>query len=110
MAPVKRELTNKSLAEKCKTSKDLENRISNKAVAAKYGVPRNTVSTWVKSKRKLAVSLEHSHKKRKDDLETRAVLLILSLEREISGVAVQRQYIKTAKSCGCYWLVKMTSM
>ena len=32
--------------------------------------------------------LEHSHKKRKDSLETRAVLLIISLELEISGVAV----------------------
>ena len=31
----------------------------------------------------------HSHKKRKDSLETRAVLLIFSLELEISGVAVQ---------------------
>ena len=34
--------------------------------------------------------LDHSHKKRKDSLETRAVLLISSLELEISGVAVQR--------------------
>ena len=31
----------------------------------------------------------HSHKKRKDSLETRAVLLIFSLELRISGVAVQ---------------------
>ena len=31
----------------------------------------------------------HSHKKRKDSLETRAVLLIFVLEFEISGVAVQ---------------------
>ena len=53
MAFVKRKLTNKSLAEKCKALKDLENGMSNKDVAAKYGVPRNTVSTWVKSKHKL---------------------------------------------------------
>ena len=34
---------------------------------------------------------EHRHKKRKDsNLETQAVLLILSLEPEISGVTVQR--------------------
>ena len=32
---------------------------------------------------------KHSHKKRKDSLETRAILLIFSLEFEISGVAVQ---------------------
>ena len=31
----------------------------------------------------------HSHKKRKDSLETRAALLIFSLEFEIFGVAVQ---------------------
>ena len=31
----------------------------------------------------------HSHKKWKDSLETRAVLLIFSFELEISGVAVQ---------------------
>ena len=32
----------------------------------------------------------HSHKKRKDSLETRAVLLIFSFQLEISRVAVQR--------------------
>ena len=58
MAPVKRKLTNKSLAEKCKALKDLENRLSSKDVATKYGVPRNTVSTWVKNKHKLTASLE----------------------------------------------------
>ena len=58
MAPVKRKLTNKSLAEKCKALKDLENGLSNKDVATKYGVPRNTVLTWVKNKHKLTASLE----------------------------------------------------
>ena len=33
--------------------------------------------------------LKHSHKKRDDSLETRAVLLIFSLELEISGVGVE---------------------
>ena len=33
--------------------------------------------------------LDHSHKKRKDNVETRAALLIFSLELEMSGVAVQ---------------------
>ena len=31
----------------------------------------------------------HNHKKRKDTLETRAALLVFSLELEISGVAAQ---------------------
>ena len=46
MAPVKRKLSNKSLAEKYKD------------VAIKYGVPRNTVLTWVENKHKLTASLE----------------------------------------------------
>ena len=33
---------------------------------------------------------KYSHKKQKDSLETRAVLLIFSFELEIFGVAVQR--------------------
>ena len=37
----------------------------------------------------LRASPLHSHKKRKDSPETRAVLLIFFLELEISGVAVQ---------------------
>ena len=46
------------LAEKFKALKDLENGMSNKDVAAKYDVPQNTVSTWLKSKHKLTASLE----------------------------------------------------
>ena len=38
--------------------KDLENGLSNKDVATKYGVQRNTVSTWVKNKHKLIALLE----------------------------------------------------
>ena len=34
--------------------------------------------------------IKHSHKKRKDNLETRAILMIFLLELEIFGVAVQR--------------------
>ena len=37
MTPVKRERPNKPLAEKCRALKDLENAMSNKDVAAKYG-------------------------------------------------------------------------
>ena len=43
----------------------------------------------------------HSHKERKDNLETRAVLLIISLELEISGVAVQRIHQNSEK----WWLL-----
>ena len=39
----------------------------------------------------------YSHKKRKDSLETRVVLLIFSLELGISGVAVQSIYQNSKK-------------
>ena len=55
--------------------------------------PAILVPDWIKHSFSLWVSLMsyrwHSHKKRKDSLKTRAVLLIFSLELEISGVAVQ---------------------
>ena len=50
---VKRKLAVKTLAEKCQALRDLENGISNKNVAEKYGVPKNTVSTWLKNKNKM---------------------------------------------------------
>ena len=44
----------------------------------------------VKEIENTSTSFKHSHKKWKDSLETRAVLLIFYLELEISGLAVQR--------------------
>ena len=58
MALVKRKLRNKSLVEKCKALKYLENGMSNKVMAAKCDVRRNTILTWIKKKHKLKVSLE----------------------------------------------------
>ena len=49
---VKRKLNVKKLNEKCKALRDLESGLSNKKVAVKYGVLKNTVSTWVKNKAK----------------------------------------------------------
>ena len=43
---------------------------------------------------------EHSHKKRKDSLEKQAVLLMFSLELEISGVAIQSIHQNSQK----WWL------
>ena len=50
-------------------------------------------------KHTMFVLKSHSHKKRKDSLETRAVLLIFSLDLEISGWPY-REYIETAKNDG----------
>ena len=46
-------------------------------------------------------SLQHGHKKQKNSLETQVVLLIFSLELEISGVAVQRIHQNSEK----WWLL-----
>ena len=43
--PIKRRLNNKPIGVKCKALKELEKRMTNKDVAAKYGVPKNTLST-----------------------------------------------------------------
>ena len=42
--------------------------------------------------------LQHSHKKRKDSLETRAVLLVYWLQLESSGVAVQKIHRNSEKA------------
>ena len=54
----KRKYTHKTFREKCQALKDLEKRESNKDVAAKYNVPKNTLSTWVKNKEKLFDALK----------------------------------------------------
>ena len=43
------------------------------------------------------LALNHSHKKRKDSLETRVVLLIFLLELEVSGVTVHSLYQNSKK-------------
>ena len=58
MVPTKRSLNNKPIRVKCKAVNNLEKEMINKDVAAKYGVPKNTLSAWVKNKYKLATSLE----------------------------------------------------
>ena len=62
---VKRKLAVNTLAEKCQALRDLENDISNKNVAEKFGVPRNTVSNRLKNKEKIFTALEKSSNKRK---------------------------------------------
>ena len=54
---VKRKLNVKNLNEKCKALRDLESSLSIKEVAAKYEVPKNTVSTCVKNKAKFFTAL-----------------------------------------------------
>ena len=67
---VKRKLAVKSLAEKCQALSDLENGIFNKNVEEKYGMPKNTVSTWLQNKEKLITKLEKSSNKREKARES----------------------------------------
>ena len=60
MSSVKRNLSVKSLGEKFQVLRDLEEGLSNKDVATKYGGPRNTISTWVKNKSKYFAALDQS--------------------------------------------------
>ena len=56
--PIKRRLNNNPVGLKYKALKGLEKGMTNKDVASKYDVPKNTLSTWVKNKHKLTNSLE----------------------------------------------------
>ena len=62
---VKRKLSCKSLHEKYQALKDLENGAPNKTVAAKFNVPRNTISTWVKNKDKILKAYEEGNSLRR---------------------------------------------
>ena len=66
----KRKYNHKSLREKCQALKDLEKGMSNKDVAAKYNVPKTTLSTWVKNKEKLLDSLEKGTNVKRQKLRT----------------------------------------
>ena len=69
MMLIKRRLENKPIGVNCKALKDLGKGITNKDAAPNYGVPKNTLSTWVKistnwqilSKRKECLLHEKAH-------------------------------------------------
>lgn len=60
----------KTLSEKCQALKDLEKRRRHEDVAAEYGVPRNTSSTWVKNKENHLDGLEKVSNVRRQKLKT----------------------------------------
>ncbi len=62
---VKRSVSNKTLKEKYEALKALEKGASNKSVAEKYNIPKNTLSTWVKNKRKIFDHFQSGNPKRK---------------------------------------------
>ena len=107
---VKRNLSVKTLAEKCQALRDLENGISNKNVAEKYGVPKKTVSTWLKNKEKLFTALEKFSNKRKKvreinypDIDNVVFKWLLSQRGKIiptDGTFIKEKAMKYAKELG----------
>ena len=57
---VKRKLNSKALKEKYDILSRVEKRTTNKEAAEKFGVPKYTISTWIKNKEKFFQTLEES--------------------------------------------------
>ena len=55
---VKRKLNTKTLKEKCDILSHIEKGMTDKETADKFGVPKNTISTWIKNKEKIFQALE----------------------------------------------------
>ena len=60
MSAVKRKLKNTKLIQKCQIIRQIEKGMTNKEASEKFGVPKNTISTWMKNKDKLFEGLEQS--------------------------------------------------
>ena len=56
-------VTSKSVKEKVNALNDLKKGMSNKEVAKKYGVAKNTLSAWVNNKEKVLRAYETGHAK-----------------------------------------------
>ena len=104
----KRKYNHKSLREKCQALKDLEKGMSNKDVSAKYNVPKNTLSTWLRNKKKLMDSLETGANAKRQKLRTgsfdlvdKAVLnwfkIVRSKNVPLSAALIQEKAIAFAK-------------
>ena len=57
---VKRKLNTKTLKENCDILSHIEKGMRNKEAADKFGVPKNTISTWIKNKENFFKALEES--------------------------------------------------
>ena len=47
---VKRKSTNKTLVQKCEIIRHIEKGMTNKEASERFGVLKNTISTWIKNK------------------------------------------------------------
>ena len=60
MSAVKQKLKNTKLIQRCQINRQIEKRMTNKETSEKFGVSKNTISTWMKNKHKLFEGLEQS--------------------------------------------------
>ena len=65
---LKRKLSVKTLNKKFNALKDIEKGISNENASKKYGVPPNSISTWIKNKEKYFEVLEDNCSSKKQKL------------------------------------------
>ena len=108
MSAVKRKLKNTKLIQKCQIIRQIEKGITNKEASEKFGIPKNTISTWMKNKDKLFEGLEQSSsdakKMRRCDYEQveKAVFKWFSLQRSqnvpIDGPILKEKALQFAKS------------
>ena len=59
----KRKLDTKSIKERYAALKEVEEGSSKSQVAMKYGIPKNTLSTWIKNKEKIFESMKTQRNK-----------------------------------------------
>ena len=108
MSAVKRKLKNTKLIQKCQIIRQIEKGMTNKEASEKFGVPKNTISTWMKNKDKLFEGLEQcssdAQKMRRCDYEQvdKAVFKWFSLQRSqndpIDGPILKEKALQFAKS------------
>ena len=107
MSAVKRKLKNTKLIQKCQIIRQIEKGMTNKEASEKFGVPKNTISTWMKNKDKLFEGLEQgssdAKKMRRCDYEQvdKAVFKWFSLQRSqnvpIDGPILKEKALQLAK-------------
>ena len=111
MSSVKRKLTNKTLVQKCEIIRHIEKGMTNREASERFGVPKNTISTWIKNKEKLLAALQEtsSHTKmiRSCDYEEvdKAVFQWFSLQRS-QHVPIDGAMIKENSTFLCLKEVK----
>lgn len=99
MSAVKRKLKNTKILQKCKIIKEIEMGMTNKEASEKFGVPKNTISTWMKNKEKLLKGLEQNSSESKKirscnyEQVDKAVLKWFSLQRS-QNVPIDGQMLK----------------